>query len=84
MSSMARLTVASALSMLMPPTKSAAFSFLAIQRAAALVAPLEFTLPRADYLALGGHEDAIRDLAGMEAEGGEYTTSGRVEPWPRR
>ncbi|THD83718.1 6-hydroxynicotinate reductase [Aliigemmobacter aestuarii] len=50
----------------------------------ALVAPLEFTLPRADYLALGGHAEAIRDLAGVEAEGGEYTTAGRVEPWPAR
>jgi hypothetical protein len=30
-------------------------------RRPALVAPLEFTLPRADYLALGGHEGAIRD-----------------------
>ncbi|NCM98327.1 MAG: 6-hydroxynicotinate reductase, partial [Rhodobacterales bacterium] len=48
----------------------------------ALVAPLEFTLPRADYLALGGHEGAIRDLAQIEAEGAEYVTAGRVQPWP--
>ena len=48
----------------------------------ALVAPLEFTLPRADYLALGGHEAAIRTLPEMMAEGGEYPTAARVEPWP--
>lgn len=48
----------------------------------ALVAPLEFTLPLADYLALGGHEGAIRDLAQMRAEGGEYPTAARVVPWP--
>ncbi len=49
----------------------------------ALVAPLEFTLPRADYLAMGGHEGSIRDLAGVVAEGGEYPTAGRIEPWPQ-
>jgi hypothetical protein len=48
----------------------------------ALVAPLEFTLPRADYLALGGHEDAIRSLDEMMTEGGEYPTAARVTPWP--
>jgi hypothetical protein len=48
----------------------------------ALVAPLEFTLPRADYLALGGHAAAIRTLPEMMAEGGEYPTAARVEPWP--
>ncbi|MDZ4095640.1 MAG: 6-hydroxynicotinate reductase [Paracoccaceae bacterium] len=49
----------------------------------ALVAPLEFTLLRAEYLALGGHAAAIRDLAQIEAEGGEYARSARVEPWPK-
>ena len=49
----------------------------------ALVAPLEFTLPRADYLAMGGHEEAIRDLDRTMAEGGEYPTAARVEPWPK-
>jgi len=44
----------------------------------ALVAPLEFTLSRADYLAMGGHEDAIRSLADTVAEGGEYATGARV------
>ena len=48
----------------------------------ALVAPLEFTLPRADYLAMGGHEEAIRDLAAIRAEGGEYPTAARLLPWP--
>ena len=50
----------------------------------ALVAPLEFTLPRDAYLAMGGHADAIRDLPRTMAEGGEYPTEARVEPWPRR
>ncbi len=48
----------------------------------ALVAPLEFTLPRADYLAMGGHDSAIRTLAQIEGAGGEYTTSAKVEPQP--
>lgn len=48
----------------------------------ALVAPLEFTLPRADYLAMGGHAEAIRTLDQAMAEGAEYPTDARVEPWP--
>jgi 6-hydroxynicotinate reductase len=48
----------------------------------ALVAPLEFTLPRAEYLAMGGHAEAIRSLDQSMAEGGEYPTEARVEPWP--
>jgi hypothetical protein len=44
----------------------------------ALVAPLEFTLPRAAYLAMGGHDAAIRSLAEVVAEGGEYVTAGRL------
>ena len=48
----------------------------------ALVAPLEFTLPRAAYVALGGHEGAIRSLGEIAATGGEYTVAGRLEPWP--
>ncbi|WP_237684812.1 6-hydroxynicotinate reductase [Szabonella alba] len=47
----------------------------------ALVAPLEFTLPRAEYLALGGHAGAIRSLAEMQQEGGEYPTGARL--WPK-
>ncbi|MDN5786755.1 6-hydroxynicotinate reductase [Pseudorhodobacter sp.] len=46
----------------------------------ALVAPLEFTLSRADYLALGGHAKAIRSLREMMTEGGEYPTSVRLQP----
>ena len=43
----------------------------------ALVAPLEFTLTRADYRALGGHDGAVRDLADILKEGGEYGASAR-------
>ena len=38
----------------------------------ALVAPLEFTLPRTDYVELGGHEAAIRTVADVLERGGEY------------
>ena len=38
----------------------------------ALVAPLEFTMPRELYLGLGGYGDAIRPLAQVLEEGGEY------------
>jgi hypothetical protein len=48
----------------------------------ALVAPLEFTLSRAAYVALGGHEGAIRSLDEIAATGGEYTTAGRLDRWP--
>ncbi|MDT8857590.1 6-hydroxynicotinate reductase [Paracoccaceae bacterium Fryx2] len=48
----------------------------------ALVAPLEFTLPRDAYLALGGHEAAIRSLPQMMAEGGEYATAARLDRRP--
>ncbi len=49
----------------------------------ALVAPLEFTLTRADYLALGGHEGAIRDLSAVRETGGEYPTAAHLAPWPK-
>ena len=42
----------------------------------AVVAPIEFTLRRDDYAALGGHMDAIRDL---DAVRGERL---RIEDWP--
>ena len=45
----------------------------------ALVAPLEFTLPRGDYLAMGGHEGSIKGLDQVMAEGGEYPVAARVE-----
>jgi hypothetical protein len=48
----------------------------------ALVAPIEFTLPRDAYLALGGHENAIRALPQVLAEGGEFPTAARIAPWP--
>ncbi|MCA0873014.1 6-hydroxynicotinate reductase [Seohaeicola saemankumensis] len=38
----------------------------------AIVAPLEFTVPRADYRALGGHDEAVRDVADVLEHGGEY------------
>ena len=44
----------------------------------ALVAPLEFTMPRATYEALGGHTRAIRDLEDVVAKGGEYGSAARI------
>jgi hypothetical protein len=44
----------------------------------ALVAPLEFTMPRAEYVALGGHAEAIRDLEDVLAKGGEYGGAARI------
>ena len=49
----------------------------------ALVAPLEFTLPHADYLAMGGHHDAIQTLDEVMQKGGEYPVYARLEPWPK-
>ena len=46
----------------------------------ALVAPLEFTLPRATYLALGGHEGAIRSLPDVLDHGGEYPCGIQLHP----
>ncbi|MGB3147750.1 MAG: 6-hydroxynicotinate reductase, partial [Paracoccaceae bacterium] len=48
----------------------------------ALVAPLEFTLPRDIFEEMGGHSAAIRSLEEITDAGGEYATSGRIEPWP--
>ncbi len=47
----------------------------------ALVAPLEFTLRREDYLAMGGHDAAVRSLDDVMAEGGVYSSSARLESW---
>ena len=44
----------------------------------ALVAPLEFTLPKTEYIALGGHAEAIRDLSDVLDKGGEYGSASRV------
>ncbi len=49
----------------------------------ALVAPLEFTMRRDDYLALGGHAQAIRSLEDIVAAGGEYTSGERAVPGER-
>ena len=47
----------------------------------ALVAPLEFTLSREDYRALGGHEASVRGVADIIASGGEYGSAVRtVQP----
>jgi hypothetical protein len=44
----------------------------------ALVAPLEFTLPRDAYLRLGGHEEAIRSIPDIMQKGGEYPTAAKL------
>lgn len=49
----------------------------------ALVAPLEFTLPRADYLAMGGHAGQIRNLQETWRAGGEYQTTAHVLQAPK-
>jgi hypothetical protein len=54
----------------------------------ALVAPIEFTLRRDDYLRLGGHASEIRSLEDVRAKGGEFLNprnsapSPRGNPWP--
>ena len=49
----------------------------------ALVAPLEFTLSRNAYVAMGGHEGSIKTLDQVLADGGEYPTAARLEGWPK-
>ena len=44
----------------------------------ALVAPLEFTLSRDDYRALGGHDGAVRSVADILEHGGEYGAEVRI------
>lgn len=46
----------------------------------ALVAPLEFRLPRADYLAMGGHVDQIQTLDEVLQTGGLYPTAAHLRP----
>lgn len=54
----------------------------------ALVAPIEFTVRRDDYIRLGGHEAEIRSLEDVLERGGEYFNERRLEaapagsPWP--
>ena len=43
----------------------------------ALVAPLEFTLRRDDYVQMGGHEGAVRTVADVLEAGGEYGAASR-------
>ncbi len=44
----------------------------------AIVAPLEFTLRRDDYAAMGGHSEAVRDLRDVLENGGEYGAAMRA------
>ncbi|MGE0502618.1 MAG: 6-hydroxynicotinate reductase [Rhizobiaceae bacterium] len=44
----------------------------------ALVAPIEFTLRRDDYVRLGGHASEIRTIADVLAKGGEYGNAHRA------
>jgi len=53
----------------------------------ALVAPIEFTLRREDYAALGGHMADVRTLEDILASGGEYANPREIiaadrNPWP--
>ena len=48
----------------------------------ALVAPLEFTLPRAAYFAMGGHQASVQTVDQVIAAGGEYPVAVRLEGWP--
>jgi hypothetical protein len=44
----------------------------------AIVAPLEFTITREDYIALGGHEDHIRSVPDIIKTGGEYAKDNQL------
>ena len=46
----------------------------------AIVAPLEFTMPRKDYQALGGHVDDVRSVQDILEHGGEYSHETRAVP----
>ncbi len=49
----------------------------------ALVAPLEFTMPLADYENMGGHVGSIRTLADIASQPGvEHLIAGPDIPWP--
>ena len=48
----------------------------------AIVGPIEFTVRKDDYEALGGHMDAIRDLAEIGAERARVTGWRADNPWP--
>ena len=44
----------------------------------AIVAPLEFTVPRDDYRALGGHDSVVRSITDILEHGGEYGDGSRA------
>jgi len=44
----------------------------------AIVAPLEFTVSREEYRALGGHDEAVRTVADVLERGGEYSADVRA------
>jgi hypothetical protein len=46
------------------------------------VAPIEFTLRRADYAALGGHMDEIRPLSEVRSEALKRVPHRDDNPWP--
>ena len=48
----------------------------------AIVAPIEFTLGRDDYAALGGHTDSIRELEDIDAGGVRQEAWSGGSPWP--
>ena len=48
----------------------------------AIVAPLEFTVPREDYCALGGHDAVVRSITDILKNGGEYGDDTRAIPPP--
>lgn len=48
----------------------------------AIVAPIEFTLGRDDYAALGGHTDSIRELEDIDADGVRQEAWSGGSPWP--
>jgi 6-hydroxynicotinate reductase len=49
----------------------------------ALVAPIEFTLKRDDYAALGGHMDHVRALDSLgQREGRRHLNAHPENPWP--
>jgi hypothetical protein len=51
----------------------------------ALVAPIEFTLPREDYAKLGGHTGQVRPLASLSAWHGQTQIAPPGDnPWPLR
>lgn len=50
----------------------------------ALVAPLEFTVQRARFEALGGHTGAIRTVEDVIQAGGEYGAASHYVQWPIR